>query len=73
VHEELKRIYEVLNRMKTSTVFEALNNGDLYKMGETVGVMEAYALERGKDLKNVCFWCDVFFEQHYDLATLQPK
>ena len=68
-----EKIVAVLDRMKTSPVFRSLNDGEAYKMGETMGLAEAFALERGKDLKNICLWCDEFFEQHYDIKSLSPK
>ena len=67
------KVAEVLQRMTTSPVFQKLNDGEPYKMGETIGIAEEFALERGKDLKNICLWCDEFFDHHYDIATLAPK
>ena len=68
-----EKITEVLRRMKTSDVFRQLNDGEPYKMGESIGITEAFARERGKDLKNICLWCDEFFTRHYSVKTLEPK
>jgi hypothetical protein len=68
-----EKVSDVLLKMKASPVFQQLNNGEPYKMGESLGLAESFAKERGKDLKNVCLWCDEFFDHYYDMATLQPK
>lgn len=67
------KVADVLQRMTKSPVFQKLNDGEPYKMGETLGIAEEFALERGKDLKNICLWCDEFFDHYYDIATLSPK
>ena len=68
-----EKIVDVLNKMKTSPIFQKLNDGEPYKMGESIGITEEFAKERGKDLKNICLWCDEFFEHHFNMATLTPK
>ena len=68
-----EKIPDILNRMKQSAVFNKLNDGEVYQMGESIGVLKSFAKERGKDLKNVCLWCDEFFEQHYDMNSLEAK
>ncbi len=67
------KVAAVLSRMKSSPVFQKLNDGNPYAMGESIGIAEAFAKERGKDLKNVCRWCDEFFEHYFNIDTLQPK
>lgn len=68
-----EKVSDVLNKVKNSPVFQQLNNGTPYTMGESMGITEAFARERGKDLKNICLWCDEFFEHHYNIKTLSPK
>lgn len=68
-----EKVVDVLNKMKTSPIFQKLNDGEPYKMGESIGITEAFAKERGKDLKNICLWCDEFFEHHFNMGTLTPK
>lgn len=67
-----EKVVDVLTRMKTSPIFQTLNNGEPYKMGESIGITETFAKERGKDLKNICLWCDEFFEHHYNIEKLAP-
>ncbi|MET4075625.1 hypothetical protein [Hymenobacter sp. UYCo722] len=49
---------------------QALNQGEPWKMGESIGVTQAHALARGEELQNVYRWCDEFFEQHPETAVL---
>lgn len=59
-----ERIASVLDRLATSPIFQALNAGDPYGMGQSLGVDTAYARTRAQELENVCLWCDEFFEEH---------
>lgn len=68
-----EKVADVLLKMTGSPVFQKLNEGEPYKMGETLGIAEEFAKERGKDLKNICLWCDEFFDTHYNMETLTPK
>jgi organic radical activating enzyme len=68
-----EKITDVLLRVKESPVFQTLNNGEPYKMGESIGITEAYALERGKATQNICLWCDEFFDRHYNIEELRAK
>jgi len=58
----VEKVADVLTRMTKSEIFKALNDGEPYKMGESIGITEEFARERGKDLKNICLWCDEFFD-----------
>ncbi len=58
---------EILARYAKNPVFQKLNEGDPYRMGERFGISEAHARERAHELQNVCRWCDEFFEKHYDI------
>lgn len=60
------KISDVLERVSTSPVWQAIDRGEPLKMGESLGVSEAYAKERTRELKNICLWCDEFFEKHYE-------
>jgi len=62
-----------MQRVSKSEIFQKLNEGDPWRMGESVGVSEEHALERGEELQNVCLWCDEFFSRHFDMDTLSPK
>ena len=68
-----EKVVDVLTRVKSSPIFQQLNQGDPYKMGESIGLTEEFARERGKDLKNICLWCDEFFEHHYSIKNLEAK
>lgn len=59
-----EKVADILQQTAKSEIFQRLNEGDPWKMGESVGVTQAYATERTKVLKNVCLWCDEFFEKH---------
>lgn len=67
-----ERVSNVLARVADLPIFKKLNEGDPYGMGESVGVSRAQAEERGKELQNVCLWCDEFFTRHYDIQSLTP-
>lgn len=66
-------VADVLARVSRSEIFGKINQGDPYGMGESVGITREQALQRGEELKNICLWCDEFFELHYDSDTLAPK
>ncbi len=68
-----EKVVDVLARMSKSEIFRQINQGDPWKMGESIGVGEAYAKERTKADGNICLWCDEFFERHYDMQKLEPK
>jgi hypothetical protein len=68
-----QKIADVLQRVAGNPVFEKLNEGNPYDMGESVGVSKKHAHERCGELKNVCLWCDEFFEKHFDIKTLSKK
>lgn len=59
-----EKVADVLARVAESPVFQRLNQGDPWRMGESKSVSEATAKARTRALKNVCLWCDEFFEQH---------
>ena len=68
-----EKISEVLARVAQNPVFQSLDKGDPYRMGESVGITEEFARGRCGELKNVCLWCDEFFTRHYDIKKLQKK
>jgi len=63
-----EKVADVLKSLAGNPVFEKLNEGDIYKVGESIGVSEKYARKRCGELGNVCLWCDEFFDKHYDMA-----
>lgn len=68
-----QKVADVLVRVADNPVFQKLDEGNPYAMGESIGVGEAYARKRCGELKNVCLWCDEFFTHHFDIQSLQPK
>ncbi len=60
-----ERVMDVLAAVADSPVFQKINEGDPIRMGESIGISEAFARERLAELGNVCLWCDEFFEKHY--------
>lgn len=63
------KVTDVLERVSTSPVWQALDRGEPLKMGESLGITEAFATERNQELQNVCLWCDEFFEKHAMLKS----
>jgi organic radical activating enzyme len=68
-----EKVVDVMNRVAKSKIFQKLNEGDPWKMGESIGITEAQAKARTNELQNVCLWCDEFFDKYYDMEKLQPK
>ncbi len=68
-----ERVSDILERIAASPIFQKINEGDPYGMGESLGVSAAQGLARAEALQNVCLWCDEFFERHYDGARVAPR
>lgn len=69
----VERVADVLRRHAGHPVFEALNQGDPYAMGESLGLSADYGRQRARELGNVCLWCDEFFTLHAPPATETRK
>lgn len=69
----VEKVADVLARVADHPVFQMLDRGDPYRMGESIGISEDHARARCGELKNVCLWCDEFFDRHFDMKTLQEK
>jgi hypothetical protein len=54
----------ILDRCAVHPVFQALNEGRPEKMGESLGLSEAYGFQRSRELGNHCLWCDEFFVKY---------
>jgi organic radical activating enzyme len=61
----VEKVAEVLERVSESPVWQAIDRGEPLSMGQSLGISEAHAKERTKVLKNICLWCDEFFEKYY--------
>lgn len=68
----VEKVAEVLRRHADSPVFQALNQGDPYAMGESLGIAAEYGRERARELGSVCLWCDEFFGRHYGTEPEKP-
>lgn len=66
-----EKVVDVLARIADNPIFQKLNEGDPWKMGESIGISEEQAKTRTQDLKNICLWCDEFFTKHYDMQKLK--
>ncbi|WP_421947875.1 radical SAM protein [Phaeodactylibacter xiamenensis] len=65
-----EKVADVLVRMAEHPVFKKLNEGDPWRMGEHLGVTEAEAKARTRELENICLYCDAFFNEH--LQDMNP-
>lgn len=59
-----ENLIDMLDRCARHPVYRALNEGRPEKMGEYLGLTEAYGRERSAALGNHCLWCDEFFTKH---------
>ncbi len=67
-----EKVVDVLQRMSKHEVMRKLNNGDVYGMGESIGISAKEGLKKAIEKGNVCLWCDEFFRKHYDMKTQKP-
>lgn len=68
-----EKVADVLRRVAGSDVFQAINQGDPYGMGQSIGISRTEAMEAGAALGNICLWCDHFFQHHFDAQELRPR
>ena len=57
-------LLEILERHRGDPMWEALNRGEPWEMGEHAGVGPEFARQRIRELGNVCLWCDEYFTKH---------
>jgi len=62
-----EKVADIVKKMTKHEVMNKLNHGNIYAIGESIGISEEYGRKRAKELKNVCLWCDEFFTEHYDM------
>ncbi|MGF1510660.1 MAG: radical SAM protein [Myxococcota bacterium] len=67
------KISDVLRRVSRLPVFQSINDGDPYGMGTSMGISREHGIQRARALKNVCRWCDEFFERHYDMERGEAR
>lgn len=69
-----EKVADVLRRHSGQPVFETLNQGDPYAMGESLGISADHGRRRARELGNVCLWCDEFFALHQPPSiAAEPK
>lgn len=68
-----EKVADVLHRHSGSPIFEALNLGDPYAMGESLGIPAEYGRQRAEELGNVCLWCDEFFARHITTSAAPSR
>lgn len=66
-----EKVADVLLRVSKMKVFQMLNEGEPWKMGEHMGISEEDAKTKTRELKNICLYCDYFFEHHLHSNTLE--
>lgn len=66
----IDKVSDILFKVHGHPVFEKLDKGDIYNVGESLGISTDYAVQRCHELGNVCLWCDEFFTHHFNIATM---
>ena len=64
-------IPQVLERVSRSYVFQKLNAGDPWAMGEEHDISREEAIRKTEELGNICLYCDHFFAQR--MQELNPN
>lgn len=59
-----ENVTDVLNRVSKMEVFQKLNDGEPWLMGEHLGVSEDEARKKTEEVENICLYCDHFFASH---------
>ena len=60
----IEKVSDVLLRVSENPVFQALNQGEPWKMGEHMGISYEEAKAKTQELENICLYCDHFFGLH---------
>lgn len=66
-----EKVADVLLRVSKMKVFQVLNEGEPWKMGEHLGISEEEAKAKTRELKNICLYCDHFFEHWVEEKSLK--
>lgn len=66
-----EKVADVLARAAASPFYRVLNDGDPYRLGESLGLSRDHGLARAHALENVCRWCDEFFDKHHRTAAIE--
>lgn len=58
------KVSDILEKVADHPVFKKLNEGEPYAMGEHLGISRKEAEQKGEALKNICLYCDQFFQEN---------
>jgi len=58
------KVSDVLKRVSKMEVFQHLNDGSPWTMGEHLGISKKQAMAETEKVENICLYCDRFFAQH---------
>ncbi len=58
-----EKVVDVLQKVSKMEVFQKLNEGEPWKMGEHLGISEEAAKQRTIQAQNICLYCDQFFAE----------
>jgi len=59
-----QRVIDILDECAKNPVFQAINDGEPERMGESLGFSKEFGQLRTDTLGNHCLWCDEFFTLH---------
>jgi len=59
-----EKVADVLQRVSKMEVFQKLNEGEPWQMGEHLGISQEEAKARTRQVENICLYCDQFFAEH---------
>lgn len=59
-----EKVSDVLERVKDHPVFQKLNQGEPWEMGEHLGISVEQAKAATLEAQNICLYCDQFFKEH---------
>lgn len=68
-----EKVADVLRRISKMEIFQKLNIGEPWQMGEHIGISEEQAKAETEVLQNICLYCDLFFLKNIDPKTLEIK
>ena len=57
-------LLQILDRARGDPMWEALNKGEPWAMGDDAGIDAAFARKRIQELGSVCLWCDEYFTKY---------
>lgn len=69
----IEKVAEVMQRISKLEMFQKLNIGEPWQMGEHIGISKEQAKAETEIVENICLYCDLFFLRNLDPNTLEPK